>query len=335
MATIQDIAELSGVSKSTVSRVLNFDQSLSVSEKTRKRIFEAAEQLEYTKYKKEPRPISKDKIAVVQWKTEKAELEDSYYLSLRMQAEKKILEQDLDIIRYFRGDELVFPSDVIGILSIGECDINEQQSLTRVTDDIVFLGMEIYSSKYDSVTIDFEQGVKSIIDYFYENGHRKIGFIGGRDKAAEKGISHRKDDPRKEVFEKYTKEREIYNPDCIYVSDFSIEEGYRLMKKAIEELPELPTAFFVASDPMAMGALRALLQSHIKVPEEVSLFSFNDTSIAKHAYPSLSSVRIYTEVMARSAVDLLLERVSTDRKIAKKLVVSTSLSIRESTISVK
>ncbi|MBP2966752.1 LacI family DNA-binding transcriptional regulator, partial [Acinetobacter baumannii] len=86
MATIKDIAKLANVSQATVSRVLNYDSTLSVGDETKKKIFEAAEELEYTKHKK-VKHVEKGKIAIFQWVTEKDELDDVYYLSLRMGAE--------------------------------------------------------------------------------------------------------------------------------------------------------------------------------------------------------------------------------------------------------
>lgn len=87
MATIKDIAKRAGVSITTVSRVLNYDKTLSVSDTTRKKIFRVAEDLDYTKKKKAS--TTRDNIAIVQWYTEKQELDDLYYLSIRMGAEKQ------------------------------------------------------------------------------------------------------------------------------------------------------------------------------------------------------------------------------------------------------
>ena len=105
-----------------------------------------------------------------------------------------------------------------------------------------------------------------------------------------------------------------------------------MMKQAIVTLgQQLPTAFFIANDPLAVGALRALLESGIKVPERVSLIGFNDTSVAKHIFPTLSSVRIHTELMGEASVELLLEKLETGRQVAKKLIIATELSLRGST----
>lgn len=88
MATIRDIAKLARVSPATVSRVLNYDQELSVAQETKQRIFEVAEDLNYTKHKRANK-IGKAVIRLVQWYDEAEELADLYYLSIRLGIEKR------------------------------------------------------------------------------------------------------------------------------------------------------------------------------------------------------------------------------------------------------
>ena len=114
------------------------------------------------------------------------------------------------------------------------------------------------------------------------------------------------------------------------MGSFSVEDGYNLMQQAIEELGEdLPTAFFISSDVMAIGSMRALHEASIAIPERVSIIGINDMPVSKHMYPSLSTIRVYTEIMGEAAVDTLLERLE-GRKVAKKIVISTKLIIGNS-----
>ena len=110
LATIKDIAEQAGVSSSTVSRVLNYDDTLSVGDDTKKRIFEVAEALDYTKYQKK-QSKKQGKLAIVQWYTEKEELDDLYYLSIRLGVEKRAEEMNYDIIRVFQNTDFEMVSD--------------------------------------------------------------------------------------------------------------------------------------------------------------------------------------------------------------------------------
>jgi len=114
------------------------------------------------------------------------------------------------------------------------------------------------------------------------------------------------------------------------MGSFSVSDGYELMKQAIaEHKDQLPSAFFLGNDSMAIGALKALHEAQISVPDQVSVIGVNDISVSKYLHPPLSTVEIFTEVMGETAVDLLLERLD-DRKISKQVILSTKLIIRES-----
>lgn len=91
MATMKEVAEKAGVSIATVSRVLNLDTTLNVSEETKQRIFETAEAMQYTTHhkKKEKRQLS---IGIAQWYTHNQELTDPYYLALRLAVEKSAMK---------------------------------------------------------------------------------------------------------------------------------------------------------------------------------------------------------------------------------------------------
>src|SRR5699024_12719105 len=121
----------------------------------------------------------------------------------------------------------------------------------------------------------FKKATKKIIDFFLSTGHKQIGFIGGQESI--KGESAPIDDLRKKSFQSYLESFSLYDDRFVFVGKLSVEAGYELMKQSIEELgDELPTAFFVISDVMAIGCLRALHESEIAIPERASLIGIND-----------------------------------------------------------
>ncbi|MGV3240677.1 LacI family DNA-binding transcriptional regulator, partial [Streptococcus hyovaginalis] len=125
MATITDIAEKAGVSISTVSRVLNQDKNLSVTEDTKRKIFEIAEELNYTKYKQKKKKSAEQKakqksIAIIQWRIGEQELDDIYYMSIRIGAERKAQELGYYLMKY--SDLKDSLSNVDGVLCIGTFD---------------------------------------------------------------------------------------------------------------------------------------------------------------------------------------------------------------------
>ena len=104
------------------------------------------------------------------------------------------------------------------------------------------------------------------------------------------------------------------------------------MLKAIDRLGErLPTAFFVASDPIAVGCLQALNERGIAIPARVSVLSVNNISVAKYVSPPLSTFNIDIPELCRTAVTLLLEQMLNKRTLVKTVYHNAELVIRKST----
>lgn len=327
MATIKDIADRVGVSIATVSRVLNYDPTLSVSDETRRKIFQAAEDLAYRK-KTERRPVSY-RIGIVYWYTDEEELDDLYYMSLRMGVEKRCEANNLQIAKLSLENLLAGRGEEIhGVIAIGKFNLQQAEEIRKITDNIVFVDCSPDDDQFDSVISNFEKATINVLEYFLTHGHQKIGYIGGRETYKDKTSVIT--DPRETTFKNYLSQKGLYDDSYVYIGAFSVNDGYRLMKRAIEEHGEnLPTAFFVGNDSLAIGCLRALHEANIPVPDRVSIIGVNDISVSKYVYPPLSTVKVYTELMGETAVDLLLERIM-ERQVPKKVIISTRLEIRES-----
>ncbi|MCL6573750.1 MAG: LacI family DNA-binding transcriptional regulator [Bacillus sp. (in: Bacteria)] len=327
MATIKDIAQIAGVSIATVSRVLNYDSTLSVGDETKKRIFEVAEKLSYRK--KTARKQESGKIALLQWYTEKEELEDLYYMSIRLGVENRCQHHKFHVTKYFQDNfQDLKQEDIQGLIAIGKFSSKQVSELRAITGNIIFVDTSPDEEEFDSIVIDFERATKKVLDYFLEKGHQQIGYLGGRETFKDKTSII--EDQRESTFKRYLEEKGLWKEAFMYYGIFSVENGYALMKRAIDEHGDnLPTAFFVGNDSMAVGALKALLEKGISVPNRVNIIGVNDISVSKYVFPSLSTVKVYTELMGETAVDTLLERIE-GRKTAKKIFISTKLVIRNS-----
>lgn len=327
MATIKDIANKAGVSIATVSRVLNYDLTLSVSDETKKKIFEIAEELSYEK--RTMRKIATTKIALIHWYTEKEELGDLYYMSIRLGVEKRCKQHNLGIVKFFENNiEELSKENIQGIVAVGKFSEDEVNCFKGITKNIVFVDSSPDEDIFDSVVVNFEKITKQVIDYLLKKGHEKIGYIGGKETFKDKTSDIR--DDREVTFKSYLNEKGLLKDDYVYIGDFTVSDGYKLMKKAIEEHGEqLPTAFFVGNDSMAIGCLRALGEAQVSVPDRVNIIGVNDISVSQYVFPPLSTVKVHTELMGETAVDLLIERFG-GRNISKKVTVSTGLKIRQS-----
>ncbi|RSJ55315.1 HTH-type transcriptional regulator LacR [Streptococcus gordonii] len=333
MATIKDIAHAAGVSSATVSRVLNQDQAMSVSDETRTKIFTTAEQLGYKKSKRtNKRSKSSHRIAIIEWYTEQEELDDLYYYSIRLGAEKRAQELGYEIIRIFNNDSMAQLENIDGIVAIGKFSPDKIKELEAYSDNLVFVDSDTLNYGHSCVTTDFENSVINVIDYFINNGLKKIGMIAGQETSSDR--STLLSDPRLNTFQSYLTQLKLYDPNLIKIGSFSSEAGYKIMKEFIMELGDnLPPAFFAANDALASGALRALQEAKIPVPERVSLISFNDTSLAKYMYPKLSTVTVFTEDMGKQAIQILKQSFQKDSSSVPYMVkLATRLTIRESSL---
>lgn len=326
MATIKDIASKVGVSASTVSRVLNYDQTLSVTVETKKKIFEVAEELSYQKGRGK-KPMER-KFAFLHWVTEKEELDDIYYMAIRFGIERRAEALNVKLLKYVEDDYDNIDSSIDGIIAVGRFNEQQVKQLKKITKKIVFVDSNPDEGSSDCVVVDFERITRIVVDYYLNKGHDQIGFIGGYETF--KDTISPIQDSREKYYRSYMNEKGILDERFIYVGNFAVEDGYRLMKKAIEDLGEdLPKAFYVANDPLAIGSLRALHEAGISVPDRVSLVGVNDITVSKYVYPSLSSVKIYTELMGETAVNLLLEKIEENRKISKKIYIANKLKLRK------
>lgn len=330
MPTLKDIARLAKVSQATVSRVLNHDDTLSVGQATKHRILAIADEIGYTKHLKSlNQSTTKRKIAILQWYSEQEELNDLYYYAIRIGIEKRAQELDYDIIRFFNQNIDTLTPDVIGIIAIGKFSQHQISILESLTENLVFVDSDTLPLGHSCITADFDNAVTTVVDYFLEKHLTPIGMIAGQERTSDN--REVVTDPRTTVFTSYTKQHHIYDNSLVFTGPFSTQAGYQLMKTAISTLKEkLPRAFFIGNDCLAIGALKALQETNIPVPDRVSLISFNDTPLTRQVYPTLSSITVPTEHMGKTAVDILNRQFITPQTVKSMTRLATHLTLRES-----
>lgn len=328
MATIKDIAAKVNLSIATVSRVLNEDPTLSVGKETRERILQAAKELNYDKHlkKKLIRPL---RIAIIQWYTEAEELNDMYYYTIRAGVEKAIEQKQHEFIRLFQHTDRKSWETIDGIIAIGKFSDDQMKKFHEWNPCICFVDNRHAFPLYDSVVVDFDQATTEVLDHFLRKGHRKIGILAGQETFTD-GIEM-PTDPRLKSFRSYLMAYNLYQENYCLTGSFTVASGYEMMKQAIYSLKdELPTAFFCANDSIAVGALKALHEENISVPDRVEIIGFNDASVAKYVHPPLSTVKVPTTLMGETAVSTLEEKITQNRLVAKQVTLATELIFRQS-----
>lgn len=330
MITIKEIAQQAGFSPSTVSRLLSNDPSLSVSPETKQKILNTALSLGYErKYIK----TIIEKIALLFWITEIEELEDIYFKDMRLKIEKYANENNMELVTIKKESGISkIPKDINGFIAIGSFSEKEISKLLKITKNGVFIDSNPAPDYYDSVQPNTPSITKKAIDYFIKNGHSNIGFIGGTFHNPNTDLEEK--DIREVAFRYYMQKLGYLNEDNIFIEpNFSVDSGYKSAKKAIENLKDkLPTAFFVASDPIAIGVLQALNEYNIPVPSRVSVISINNIDVSKYVSPPLSTFNIDINELCKTAINLLSERIIEDRKLQKTIYLNCELVVRKSFI---
>lgn len=331
MVTIKDIANSAGVSIATVSRVLNFDDKLNVTDITKQRIFQVAEELNYVKKNDKSTKKSTFKVAIANWYTEKEEVLDPYYLSIRLAVEKKCASENIEVVKLSPLFNIGI-KEVDGIIAIGKFGHKELEKLKTVSENIVFVDSSPRSDVYDSVVCDLKYATINILNYLEKLGHKNIGFISGIEY-----INEGKEifvDRRERTYKEEMRFRGIDYNDNLYIGKFTPQSGYELMKKALAEKNNI-TAYIVANDSMAIGAYRAISEAGLRIPEDISVISYNDNITSQFIVPPLTTVKIHMEFMGETAVDLIIEQLRDGREIAKKIVIPTKLIKRGSCSKIK
>ncbi|MCL7749027.1 LacI family DNA-binding transcriptional regulator [Halalkalibacter alkaliphilus] len=337
MATIKEIAEKANVSISTVSRVLNNDETITVMEETRKRIIQVAKELNYISRKKNVTPIQPKKesvnIGLLMGCNQEDEFDDPYFVAIRKGIEEQCIRKNMKISKFIRlknrtDDQSLEELD--GLIVVGYRNTDKIEELYKQSKNIVFVDSE--SPGYDCVISDLKEASDKVMNHLYQLGHKKIGYIGGPINDPEMKPNKDNDvaewNVRKQVYEAFMKEKGLFNQDDLYIDQWGTSRGYEVMKEVIAK-GDVPTAFFIGSDPMAIGAMRALNEAKKKIPEDVAIVSVDGIEVSKFVNPPLSTVKIYTEQMGKTAVNLLQERME-GRKIPLKVIVPTELLVRES-----
>lgn len=330
MATITDIAKECNVSVSTVSRILNYDISLNVQESTRQNVLDVAKKLNYNK---KPRKSKKDlnilKVGIVQWYSMEKELNDPFYLSIRIGAEHYLTGKGIELIRFFKGnDDFNFKQldNLDALICIGKFSRLEIIEFRKVTDKLVFVDLYLDKINVSTVVMDFENAVFDAIDYLNSLNHKKIGYLGGIEKLSDGKIYTSR---RKKFFERQCKKYNIeYEP---YTKEelFTIESGYQMTLDLIKS-NKLPTAFFCGNDSIAYGALRALHENNIKVPEDISLIGFNDNQNSSYTTPSLTTLHAPTNLMGEQAAKIIYGFLNNKKNYPTLTMFPCELVIRKS-----
>lgn len=332
MATIRDLAKHTGFSVTTISRVLNNDPTMKVTDSTRVAILEAAAEMNYSL----PRPRQANKnhavrIAVAEMMSQKEQLSDPYYLYLKNYVVRACMEQGY-MVSYLseleNGCRMSEREDLDGILAIGIFSEKQIAQMAEISKNIVFVDSSPDEQRFDSVVLNFKLGVEQALDYLMGRGHYRIGFLGPTYK-----LDQRKrpaPEVRRQYFKEYMSEIGRYDECWMIDTMLTLEETREQVQKWLQSGKQRATAFLAYNEETAITAVSVFQEAGIRVPEDISIISFNDTPLSILIEPPLTSVNAHLESMGKVAVKLLKERLQEPLHLPYKVVLPLTLTERSS-----
>ena len=338
MATLKELADVTGYSAATISRILTGDPSLAVSPEARKRVLEEAGRLNYTatRSRRGRTPKGLLRIGLAEMLTPAQQLDDPYYLYLSGFVRQTCLDKKFTCLSLQpRGEQFLQPDGdpVDGIVAIGLFTPTQRQSLQEISTNVVFVDSSPQESQFDSVVLNYTLGIELALEHLATMGHREIGFIGPTFKLDD----HRQRAPevRRKLFVQLMAKREMLNQDYLLDCPMVAEYTTTAVADFLCSGKPRPSAFLCANEESAIGAIRAITAAGLCVPEDISVVSFNDTPRSALIEPPLTSISTHVEEMARTALRLLAERACVGgkpavRTLPLKVVVPPALTLRAS-----
>ncbi len=331
MTTLSDVARRAKVTTATVSNVIT--QRVPVSEKTRVRVLQAIEELDYR-----PNLVAR---GLAQGKTLTLALvvptiSNPFFAEVVEEVARIADRHDYELLLSMthnspeegkRHLERMASRWVDGFIVMGMAgNITDILSLKKSGKEVVLSvwNQDPRAQNLPIVDIDFRVAGELATRHLLEYGHRRIAAI------LEEPVQY----TRRQGFQAALAEAGLSAPQSyIRQGDSSFESGYQCAL-ALLDLADPPTAIFAGNDWMALGAIEAITSRGLTVPSDLSVVGVDDISLSAHSKPRLTTIRTPKREMARTATELLLRYIqSTDDgpENALKILVSPNLVVREST----
>lgn len=328
--TLRDIAKKSGYNVSTVSRALS--NSHEISERTKREIREIAEKLNYTPDFSARALVGKgsDSIGVIL-----PEVRSDYYGKMTNYIEMELQRNKYSMIIGLSEFSSEVEEKIVNVLISRKVDgillnafslaypIEYLQSIKKRTSiPIILVDVDYKISGFDNVLIDNSTGIEQAVQYFSDSKCRRIAYVGDQLSSLGRLPSFKK------AIKKY---KLITNKALTQVRDERYEEaGYLGMKEILKS--ERPDAVFASYDNIAIGALKAIYENSLRVPEDIMIVGYDNIRESEYLFHPLSTINPPIKKMAKTAVNLLMERLKdSEQKRKKTIKLDTELILRNTT----
>lgn len=328
--TVKDIAAAANVSPATVSNALNNRKG--VSDEIKRLVFKVAKDMGYTNKSS----MERNTIRFVIYKRHGYVVSDTpFFSSLIEGIEKQCRSQGYELlvshVNTYDEDYKEMINSINSDYSSGiillatEMVTEDLEMFQNVRVPVVLLDNYFKNSIYDSVLINNTDASYKATKYLIENGHTDIGYL--HSSVHINNFHFRRQGYEDAMVEHGLKADERYQM-CL---EPTMEGSYRDMKIVLEgSNAVLPTAFYADNDIIAFGAMKALMEKGIRIPDDISIVGFDDMPFCEMTNPRLTTIKVFKQEMGSIAVRRLMQKMSGNDNIIQKIEVGTELVIRDS-----
>ena len=332
-STSLDVAKVAGVSRTTVSFVLNDVSSVSISEATRKRVLDAAKKLNYSPNIAGKKLVSGKSytIGLVLCQSQEQIFTDAFLPRVILGVEQAAMQQGFHVLlkpvdpndagEYAR---LITENHVDGILLSGpRQDDNALVKLHQQRVPILLMG-QLPNTDIPFVDVDATAGAELAVNHLIELGHTYIGMI------TNAPLDYTSAQQRQDGYVRALQNANLtIDRQYIKEGNYTPASGFEAMKKLLKLVP-CPTAVFVASDVVAMGALLAIKQAGLHIPEDIALVGFDDIPLAEYFDPPLTTIRLPAYELGWAGGERLIRIIQGEGLNDLSLLLETKLITRQS-----
>ncbi len=333
--TSQDVAERAGVSRTTVSFVLNNVEGAQIGAETRQRVLQAAKDLGYV-----PDAVAQSlasgkskTIGLVLARPSRQIAADMYLTQVLDSLFSKLHKYGLRLILEILDDQqsqksylkLIRSKRMDGVIYSGP-QFNDEtlESLLNIGFPTVLMGY-LPDSPFCSIDIDNYQAARTATEHLIDCGHTSIACI------TNASLSYTAAKDRLQGYRDVLESNHIcYDKSLVRCGAFTPESGYIQMKNMLASQSHLPTAAFIASDVVAAGAVAAIHEKGLRIPEDIAIVGFDDVPLARYMSPPLTTIQIPIRAMAQLAFSMIMQLINNQPPEEKHIFLETKLIIRKS-----
>ncbi|QNK40350.1 LacI family DNA-binding transcriptional regulator [Caproicibacter fermentans] len=342
--TLKNLAQLAGVSISTVSRVVNKNDSSVASKEVRDRIWDLARQTGYVPNRsaqnlklgnRPPQTEAGRHIACIFARTPNGK-SDPFFSQIFRSIEYECMKNRYEMTGVYTALNLRSTvqslSDIRydGIVVLGRYSRSLMNQIKRCSKSIVYTGLNPICDPYDQIICDGYETAKAAVRYLHTLGHTCIGYLG-----------EKSDEIRYRGY--YDAIQELRLPlrrEHIVEAEQTMQGGYLGGKRILtavhsssEFVATRPTAIFCANDSTAMGVMKAFHEEGVRVPKEISIISIDNTEICQFTSPMLTAIHIPKDELGKIAAKILIDRMEGGHSLPMKIEIPFTLVTRESCAS--